>query len=122
MPKTVRPKKTNKRSKRPKSEKGENIYYYVLDIFSTPEKEDLIKREIYRFSWQIAQMHPETFSSPETVRMFIKRHNYTSSIGFGARTPEKRKRIKLYRRVIPNEVISTANHFLKKEKKIKKAI
>ena len=106
-----------KKSRRPKRriyKKGEDLYWFVIDLFDSPSKETLIKRECYRYTWQIAQMHRDAFKNPEQVRCFLKRHTFSNNVGFSSKTPEKRRRMNIYRKVISKSIQPTANHLINK--------
>ena len=107
-------KKVNVRPKRIRGAVGENIYWFVVDIFETQEKVTLLKRELYRFASQIQIMHPETFENVEQVRCFIKRHTFSKKVGFSSQTPPKRRRMKIYRKVFQPKISPTAHHLYTK--------
>ena len=110
--------KHNCRPKRKCFKTGKSLYWYVVDIYETEDKKELLKREIYRQSWQIVSMHPDAFKNPEQVRMIVKRHTFSDKVGFSAKTPPKRRRMKIYRKVVSPKVLSTADHLLVRSKSV----
>ena len=98
-----------KRASKKSKEKGRDIFYYFVDIYLTDKKEEMIKREVYRYAREIAIMHPDAFRSTNEVSMFVKRH-HVKKTGFSKQTPPKRRRMTIYKKVIGPQIIQTAFH------------
>ena len=102
------------------SKPGRERQYWILEIYLDEAKTILLKREVFDTSEQVSKANPHIFKSRESVLNFRKRHSddvVKKKKRFNKGSPEIFKRIKLFRQVYMERIITTANPFLKKKKK-----
>ena len=99
------------------SKPGRERQYWILEVFLDEDKTELMKRELFDTSAQVAKANPHIFKSRESVLNFRKRHSkdVTKKKRFNKGSPEIFRRIKLYRQVYMDRITITGNPFLQKK-------